>query len=111
VASPETVSPPVPPVTGSSSGKRALPLLALTALGVVYGDIGTSPLYAFKVALAAGVKSGLGPAHAAAGIASLIIWSLVVIVSIKYALLILRADNRGCGSACKKNPVSGVIGV
>ena len=97
MASPETVSPPVPPVTGSSSGKRALPLLALTALGVVYGDIGTSPLYAFKVALAAGVKSGLGPAHAAAGIASLIIWSLVVIVSIKYALLILRADNRGEG--------------
>jgi KUP system potassium uptake protein len=66
----------------------------LTALGVVYGDIGTSPLYAFKVAVTA---AGGAPGAAAIGVASLIIWSLVVVVSIKYAILILRADNDGEG--------------
>lgn len=66
----------------------------LTALGVVYGDIGTSPLYAFKVAVTA---AGGNPGPAAIGVASLIIWSLVVVVSIKYAILILRADNDGEG--------------
>ncbi|WP_275477507.1 potassium transporter Kup [Aureimonas ureilytica] len=67
--------------------------LALAALGIVYGDIGTSPLYAFKVA----VGAAGGGAHAAIGIASLIIWSLLLVVSLKYALLIMRADNRGEG--------------
>lgn len=67
---------------------------ALAALGIVYGDIGTSPLYAFKVAVQA---AGGNAAVAATGVASLIIWSLVVVVSIKYAALILRADNRGEG--------------
>jgi KUP system potassium uptake protein len=68
--------------------------LALTALGVVFGDIGTSPLYAFQVAL-----SGLGhPTPTAAnvlGIVSLILWALVVMVSLKYVVFILRADNEG----------------
>jgi KUP system potassium uptake protein len=70
--------------------------LALTALGVVFGDIGTSPLYAFQVAL-----SGLGhPAPTSAevlGIVSLILWALVVMVSLKYVIFILRADNDGEG--------------
>jgi len=70
--------------------------LALTALGVVFGDIGTSPLYAFQVAL-----SGLGhPAPTAAevlGIVSLILWALIVMVSLKYVTFILRADNEGEG--------------
>jgi KUP system potassium uptake protein len=70
--------------------------LALTALGVVFGDIGTSSLYAFQVAL-----SGLGhPAPTAAealGIVSLILWALVVLVSLKYVVFILRADNDGEG--------------
>jgi KUP system potassium uptake protein len=70
--------------------------LALTALGVVFGDIGTSPLYAFQVAL-----SGLGhPAPTAAevlGIVSLILWALVIMVSLKYVVFILRADNDGEG--------------
>jgi KUP system potassium uptake protein len=68
--------------------------LGLTALGVVYGDIGTSPLYAFKTAVTA---AGGAPGAAAIGVASLIIWSLVVVVSVKYAILILRADNDGEG--------------
>jgi KUP system potassium uptake protein len=69
--------------------------LALTALGVVFGDIGTSPLYAFQVALA-----GVGHSPTAAdvlGIVSLILWALVVMVSVKYVTFILRADNDGEG--------------
>ena len=72
--------------------------LSLAALGIVYGDIGTSPLYAFKVAIQASLGPGGGdPASVAIGIASLIIWSLIVVVSIKYAILIMRADNQGEG--------------
>jgi KUP system potassium uptake protein len=70
--------------------------LALTALGVVFGDIGTSPLYAFQVAL-----TGLGhPAPTAAevrGLVSLILWALMVMVSLKYVVFVLRADNDGEG--------------
>jgi len=68
--------------------------VALTALGVVYGDIGTSPLYAFKQAADAG--GTLSP-DTVFGIVSLIFWALVLVVSLKYAILILRADNRGEG--------------
>jgi KUP system potassium uptake protein len=70
--------------------------LVLTALGVVFGDIGTSPLYAFRECL--------NPEHGIAvtqqnvlGILSLILWSLVLIISIKYVAIVLRADNRGEG--------------
>jgi KUP system potassium uptake protein len=70
--------------------------LVLTALGVVFGDIGTSPLYAFQVALA-----GLGhPAPSATevlGIVSLILWALMAMVSLKYVIFVLRADNEGEG--------------
>jgi KUP system potassium uptake protein len=67
---------------------------ALTALGVVYGDIGTSALYGFKQAADA---AGTISPEAAMGIVSVILWSLIVIVSFKYAILIMRADNRGEG--------------
>jgi KUP system potassium uptake protein len=69
--------------------------LALTALGVVFGDIGTSPLYAFQVAL-----TGVGHSPTAAdvlGIVSLILWALTVMVSLKYVVFVLRADNDGEG--------------
>ena len=65
----------------------------IAALGVVYGDIGTSPLYALKQAVGA---AGMTP-DAVAGVVSLILWSLILIVSFKYAILILRADNHGEG--------------
>jgi len=65
----------------------------IAALGVVYGDIGTSPLYAFKQAIGA---AGVTP-DAVVGVVSLILWSLILIVSFKYAILILRADNHGEG--------------
>ena len=67
---------------------------ALAALGIVYGDIGTSPLYALKQAVAAG---GTPTPATVMGVVSLILWSLILIVSLKYAILIMRADNRGEG--------------
>jgi len=67
---------------------------ALAALGIVYGDIGTSPLYAFKQAATSG--GTLSP-ETITGIVSLILWSLIMIISVKYAILIMRADNHGEG--------------
>src|SRR5258707_15519370 len=69
----------------------------LGALGVVYGDIGTSPLYALKEAARAAAHGGTVTPDAVLGIVSLILWALILIISIKYALLILRADNHGEG--------------
>nr|WP_246102587.1 KUP/HAK/KT family potassium transporter [Methylobacterium terricola] len=70
--------------------------MLLGALGVVYGDIGTSPLYAFKEAVRAAGHGQATPA-AVIGAVSLILWALLVVVSLKYAVLILRADNHGEG--------------
>src|SRR5438309_2298505 len=70
--------------------------LALTALGVVYGDIGTSPLYAFQVALA-GTGHPVPTAADVLGIVSLIFWALMAMVSLKYVIFVLRADNDGEG--------------
>ncbi len=67
---------------------------ALTALGVVYGDIGTSTLYGLKQAVEA---AGAPTPETVMGIVSLILWSLLLIVALKYAILILRADNHGEG--------------
>ncbi len=75
---------------------RYLALLSLTALGVVYGDIGTSPLYAVRESFhhAHGIRPTPGNVL---GVLSLIIWALVLVISIKYAVFVLRADNRGEG--------------
>jgi KUP system potassium uptake protein len=75
--------------------KRPLPRATLGALGVVYGDIGTSPLYALKEATAA--AGGLSDPAAVIGVLSLIFWSLFLVVTLKYVVLILRADNEGEG--------------
>ena len=76
----------------------ALPVTAtIGALGVVYGDIGTSPLYALKEAAKAAAHGGALTPEAILGVASLILWALILIISIKYAALIMRADNRGEG--------------
>ena len=80
-----------PPATG-----RRLALLTLTALGVVYGDIGTSPLYALRECFRA--EYGMQPTpENIIGVLSLITWSLILVVSVKYIVFILRADNRGEG--------------
>jgi KUP system potassium uptake protein len=80
------------------SGRR-LAILSLGALGVVYGDIGTSPLYAIQSAFNTSEKGHGFPVSEAAvyGVLSMIVWSLVVVVAIKYIYFILRADNRGEG--------------
>jgi KUP system potassium uptake protein len=74
--------------------RKQIAAAALTALGVVYGDIGTSPLYALKQAVGAG---GEPTPDTVMGIVSVILWSLLLIVALKYAILILRADNHGEG--------------
>jgi KUP system potassium uptake protein len=71
-------------------------MLPLTALGVVFGDIGTSPLYAFRAAFHP--EHGLQPTRdTVLGVLSLIVWALILIVAVKYVMLVMRADNRGEG--------------
>jgi KUP system potassium uptake protein len=77
--------------------QRALPPAALAAMGIVFGDIGTSPLYTLQVAVKAASPTGTISPEAVLGIVSLIFWSLVVVISIKYAGLIMRANNHGEG--------------
>jgi KUP system potassium uptake protein len=79
----------------SEHKKSSLAALTLAAVGIVYGDIGTSPLYAFKEVFAHG-HVPLTPANIL-GVLSLMFWTLTVVVSIKYVVLILRADNNGEG--------------
>ena len=80
---------------GELTGKR-LAMVALAALGVVYGDIGTSPLYAVKEVFAGNHPIPLTQANIY-GSLSLFFWALVIVVSIKYVVFIMRADNRGEG--------------
>lgn len=81
---------------GQQHSKRYLFTLALGALGVVYGDIGTSPLYAFKECFSREHHLALTPANIL-GVLSLIFWSLVIVISVKYLVFVMRADNRGEG--------------
>jgi KUP system potassium uptake protein len=69
--------------------------MALAALGVVYGDIGTSPLYTFKTAIT--WAEGDATPAAALGMLSLIVWTLIIITSVKYVAIVMRADNDGEG--------------
>jgi KUP system potassium uptake protein len=72
------------------------PALTLGALGVVFGDIGTSPLYAFREAFVG--AHPLAAAEASVyGVLSLLFWALMLIVTLKYVLFVLRFDNRGEG--------------
>jgi KUP system potassium uptake protein len=80
----------------SGHGGRFWPM-ALGAVGVVYGDIGTSPLYAFRQALAQAVGDGGVHVDAAFGVVSLALWALILVVTVKYVLFLMRADNRGEG--------------
>src|SRR5881275_1414854 len=78
------------------STRQSTPALALLALGVVYGDIGTSPLYAVKETFNPEHGIPLTTANILGGL-SAIFWSLMIVVSLKYVTLVLRADNRGEG--------------
>jgi len=84
-----------PAAHGKPAGNLAL---TVGSIGVVYGDIGTSPLYAFREALSASVgHGGQISLEAVLGILSMIFWALVVTVTIKYVIILLRADNNGEG--------------
>ena len=82
-------------MSSTHQSSSRLGALTLAALGIVFGDIGTSPLYALKQVFAHG-HLALTPANIY-GILSLMFWTLTVVVSLKYVLLILRADNNGEG--------------
>ena len=84
------------PLTSESTSRQNLPLLLMGALGVVFGDIGTSPIYAFREAI------HIQPGQAASasevlGLLSLIVWGLTLTVTVKYVFFVTRADNNGEG--------------
>jgi KUP system potassium uptake protein len=71
--------------------------LTLGSIGVVYGDIGTSPLYALREAIGAASNGGTPTRLAVMGVTSLILWALIIVVTLKYVVILLRADNHGEG--------------
>ena len=84
-------------MSSTSGNKTKISALTLAALGVVFGDIGTSPLYTMKEVFSAGMHPVPLTATNMYGILSLIFWALVMVVSVKYVVFIMRADNRGEG--------------
>ena len=72
--------------------------LAFGAIGIVFGDIGTSPLYAFRETFAGHHKLALDSAHIM-GVISLMFWSMMIVVTVKYVIIIMRADNKGEGGS------------
>ena len=92
---PGRTEPPASPDHGHGP-KGNLPLLVLGCIGVVYGDIGTSPLYAMRESLRTASENGL-MRHEVLGIVSLLLWTLILIVTVKYVILVMRADNHGEG--------------
>ncbi len=78
-------------------GRTRFWTLTLGSLGVVYGDIGTSPLYAFREAVVAASAAGEITRATVLGVLSLILWALIIVVTLKYVLILLRADNNGEG--------------
>ena len=90
----EAAAPADSSVDHHGHGNEGLAKLALGAVGVVYGDIGTSPLYAMKETFVGHHPLTVDLTHVF-GVVSLMFWSLVIIVTGKYILLTLRADNKG----------------
>jgi KUP system potassium uptake protein len=93
-------TPPPPQTAAGDAGTHETSTflgLTLGSVGVVYGDIGTSPLYAFREALLAAIGDGPITRSAVLGVLSLILWSLIIVVTVKYVLILLRADNNGEG--------------
>jgi KUP system potassium uptake protein len=92
---PSSTSIPSVPQVPDNSRKR-IALLAMGALGIVFGDIGTSPLYALRECFTG--EHGVAPTHDnVLGVLSLIFWALIIVVSVKYVVFVMRADNRGEG--------------
>jgi len=97
----ETASPGTAHAVNGAAADKVVPpsflALSLGSVGVVYGDIGTSPLYAFREAVIAASPDHIVNRAVVLGVLSLIVWSLIVVVTIKYVLILLRADNNGEG--------------
>ena len=93
---PPALSQPRVEAPGHGHSSEHFWVLALGSVGVVFGDIGTSPLYALQTALGQFKGTGLGPSDVI-GVVSLIIWALLIIVTGKYVLFLMQADNKGEG--------------
>ncbi len=87
---------PIPISRAATFSADHWPGLALAAIGIVFGDIGTSPLYTMSTVFDSANGLSLNPANLI-GVISLILWSLMIVVSLKYVILIMRANNRGEG--------------
>lgn len=95
-SSADEAEPSQPAQAGPSSHNHGLTALTIGAIGVVFGDIGTSPLYAFREALGQAASDGL-TLDEIIGVMSLALWALIVIVTLKYVVFLMRADNDGEG--------------
>ncbi len=89
----------------SRVARRTTPAVALASLGIVYGDLGTSPLYTLQ-AVTQTIGRQFTP-EAALGVLSLILWALVITISLKYCLFVMRADNHGEGGILALMPLAG----
>jgi KUP system potassium uptake protein len=85
------------PISGPKKDRAAFLALTIGSVGVVYGDIGTSPLYAFREAVNAATAGDAVTREIVLGVLSLIVWSLIIVVTLKYIFILLRADNNGEG--------------
>ena len=94
---PPDEAPPPPRVARRPGAKTGMAALTVGALGVVFGDIGTSPLYALQTVFAADHHAVHPTQTTVYGVISLVFWTITIIVSIKYVTLIMRADNEGEG--------------
>src|ERR1700712_2093085 len=92
------------PSEDAHRGHPGILALSLGSIGVVYGDIGTSPLYAFREAVAA---AGPVSRDTVLGVLSLILWALIIVVTIKYVIILLRADNNGEGGTLSLTALAG----
>src|ERR1700744_1334690 len=82
---------------GDTHSTASFAALTLGSIGVVYGDIGTSPLYALREAVNAASAGGTATPLAVLGVVSAILWTLIMVVTLKYVIILLRADNNGEG--------------
>src|SRR5216683_1750353 len=85
--------------------RRTAIATGLAAIGIVYGDLGTSPLYTYQTIV--GYVGGHAPADVAMGLLSLVIWALLLTISVKYCLFVMRADNHGEGGILALMSMSG----
>ncbi|MEP5187073.1 MAG: KUP/HAK/KT family potassium transporter, partial [Marinomonas sp.] len=94
----KTAAPAHQPPAGGKGHSASKSALAVGAIGIVFGDIGTSPLYAFRETFVGPHPLALDQAHVL-GVISLIFWSMTLVVAIQYVTILMRADNKGQGGS------------